>query len=261
MNYEMHLGISLNFEVNSVDGEYYTRLFNEYVHFQPDIILFKKSGSGWKENRWNTKKHLKLISELDGQSNFNISDNENVFICNQTASGNPHRSIRIVGNQLTTDINLIDLFGFINRKGFVSGYLYNEVYEKIQSTEFANNIRRLNVPAKILSTIKNTPYRIEYSTGFKIYDIKYNPGRSELIGYTWLMPAWKMWFGNGFYHLVPKERILTFPDAFEIKELDNDIVYVHLFETIEESWTEKSMRKQQAWREWLDFNKLVEQYP
>lgn len=257
----MHLGISLNFELESVDGGYYIELFNEYVHFQPESILWKKANSAWKENRWDVKKHLKLISELDAHSSFDISDKDNVFICNKTGSDNPHRSIRIVGAKLAIDPNTVDLYSFINREGFVSCYLYNELYEKIQSAEFASNIKKLNVTIEILETIKNTPYRIEYSSGFKIYDTKYNPGRSELIGYTWIMPAWKMWFGKGFYHLVPKERILTFPHAMEINELDNDVVYVQLFEKIEESWTKENMDKQQAWRDWLDFDKLVEQYP
>ena len=70
-----------------------------------------------------------------------------------------------------------------------------------------------------------------------------------------------MWFGKDFYHLIPKERILAFPNAIEIKELNDDIVYVHLFEKIEESWTKENMERQWAWCEWLDFDKLVEQYP
>ncbi|WP_157263329.1 hypothetical protein [Pedobacter sp. R20-19] len=37
------------------------------------------------------------------------------------------------------------------------------------------------------------------------------------------------------FSLVSKERLLEFPYAVEIKELENEIIYIQLFDKIEES--------------------------
>jgi len=258
----MYVGISVNFKAGSVDGRYYLQLFNEYVSFWPDRIIYKTNGKGWKEShKWSERKHLKVIEECDVNGQLSISQRRNVFITGRTGSGAPHTSIGIFIDESMLDPKTVDIYPFVNRHGFVSAYLYNEDYENVQSTKYSGNIKGLNIPSEILATLKNTPYRVEYETGIKVYDVTYNPGRKELIGYTWIMPAWKMWFGKGFYHLVPKERILAFPGAVEIKELENDIVYVQLFEKIEESHTKENMDKQWAWRDWLNFDELVKKYP
>jgi len=258
----MNVGISINFKSGSVDGRYYLQLFNEYVSFWPDNIMYKTHGKGWRENhKWNERKHLKIIEECDIYGRLNISEKGNVFIAGQTGSDAPHTSIGIAVDESMLDPNTVDIYEFINKHGFVSAYLYNDDYETVQSTKYSSNIKGMGLSAEILATLKNTPYSIEYETGIRVYDITHNPGRKELIGYTWIMPAWKMWFGKGFYHIVPKERILAFPDAIEIKELENEIVYVQLFEKIEESHTKESMDKQWAWREWLNFDELVKRYP
>jgi len=258
----MQIGISLNFKTQTTDGKYYLRLFQEYVRFEPKLILVKTFGGKWKQYNWKPEKHLKIIEQCDENTCIIVGFNGGgEFNSSDTFSDAPHRSISITQSDKNIDLKEIDLGGDIKKTGFVSAYVYDADYEKVQSTKFANNLDGLGMSDEILSTIENTPYEIEHPTGFKIYDISHNPGRSELIGYTWLMPAWKMWFGPGFYHLVPKDRIVAFPDAFEINELEDDIIYVNLFEKAEDSWRKENMEKQWAWRNWLDFERLVEQYP
>src|SRR5687767_62365 len=96
---------------------------------------------------------------------------------------------------------------------------------EIQSTELINNIKHKNFPEELYNSIKGTPFRHD-DFGDIAYDIRYNPGRKDLISYTWLIAAWKMWFGEPFFKLVSKEKILSFKGAYEIKELVNGGIYV-----------------------------------
>lgn len=74
------------------------------------------------------------------------------------------------------------------------------------------------------------------------------------------MVTWKMWFGEQFFKLVPKEKILSFPYATEIKELSNGNVYVQLYDKVEEPYTPDNIFRQWKWREWLDYDGLEEKY-
>lgn len=74
------------------------------------------------------------------------------------------------------------------------------------------------------------------------------------------MVAWKMWFGEQFFKLVSKERILSFPHASEIKELPNGQVYVQLYDKIDEPHTPDNIIRQWKWREWLDYDGLEKKY-
>jgi hypothetical protein len=74
------------------------------------------------------------------------------------------------------------------------------------------------------------------------------------------MVAWKMWFGEEFFKLVPKEKILSFPYAIAIKELPGNIVYVQLYDSVEEPYTPDNVFKQWKWREWLDYDELEKKH-
>jgi len=249
----MKIGFKLCFESGILDGEYYEQLFEQFVKFTPNRFVINHS-----VRNWNEKKHLKIIKDCKKNDYLIVSNNENIFITTDTSSDHPHRSTTIIQN--------IDIFNpandevkeFIDRDGFVAAYLYDEGYVNVQSTEYENNLKERE--DLLLSSVKDTPYYFDES-GFKVYDISHNPGREQLIGYTWLLSCWKMWFGEGFYHLVSKERLLAFPDAYKKEELPNGQVYIQLFENIEDSMSEEARKKQWDWRSWLKFDDLVKNYP
>jgi hypothetical protein len=43
--------------------------------------------------------------------------------------------------------------------------------------------------------------------------------------------------------------------------LANDVVFVQLFESVEDSATKKAQQIQWAWRKWLNFHDLVMKHP
>lgn len=92
--------------------------------------------------------------------------------------------------------------------------------------------------------------------GQRKIDISNNPGRSSLVNSTWVMPAFKMWFGPSFYKIISKDKILSFKEAFLVKELSEEVIFIQLFEKIEESGSPKNREIQKKIRDWLGFDQL-----
>ena len=145
-----------------------------------------------------------------------------------------------------------DLLQFITKPGFTSACLCDSDYTAAQNTKLGKYIQDD-------SSLKDTPFFLS-SEGYKVYDTSYNPGKEEILPFTTLLPAWKMWFGEGFFQYIPKGKVLSFPHALEIKEYPSGIVYVQLFEDVAASNSEAARAAQWAWRRWLDFDGLVKKY-
>lgn len=233
----MKIELCLCFEQGSLDGSFYLALLNKYIAFSPERFLINHS-----MKKWNDIKSKKKLSQCGSAEDIILGADDGYFMALNTGSKHPHRVINILQHSNAFNPTNGEIEAFISRDKFVSAYLYDHDYVNVQSTESDTTIRALNLP---IDSIKYTPYFIN-SRGFKEYDISHNPGRSHLIGYTFLCPAWKMWFGEGFYHLVSKERLLSFPDAYEVKELSNGQVYVQLFENIEDNASKHAQEKQWA---------------
>ncbi len=251
----MKIALSLSFKVNSIEGDYCISLFEKFIKYTPYSFTKKYSTKPWDE-----KKHKKIIASSNNDDTIIVdSNNYDNFMITNTGSKHPHRSISII-QDIDKFLPLNEEIEFITTNSdFVSGYLYDENYEYIQSTQYSSNYKDRSFSELVLSSIKDTPYKInEFNE--KEYDTTLNPGKRDLISYTWLIAAWKMWFGKPFFDIVPKEKILSFTDAYEIKELQNGNVFVQLFEKIEESASTGNMEKQRKWRKWLDFEKLAEKY-
>lgn len=251
----MKVGLELSFINNTINGSYYMPLFDNYVKFQPYSFTKKHTTKAWDE-----KKHKKVISSANSSDNLIVGSKiNNIFITTETGSRNPHRSINIIQDREIFYPSNDEVETIINYESFIVAYLYDEDYEVVQSTAYSDNYSHRNYPAYILNSLKNTPYHIN-EFGEKEYDTKSNPGKMDLIGYCWLMASYKMWFGKPFFEIVPKEKILSFTDAYEIKELKDGKIFVQLFEKIEDSASAVNMEKQKKWRKWLDFEKLIETY-
>lgn len=252
----MKIGIQFSFDHESVDGRFYIRLFEKFVKFEKYGF-----GKGYKSYPWKDS-FVKDIINADNKTRIAIySNNSDILSAGVAATSkqNEFQSIGVSQEQiLFPPINDIQIEEFVSYKGFVSAYLYNEDYESVQFESFHNNIKHRNIQQEIWNTVKNTPFKImEHG---REYDTRFNPGRKILISYTWIMAAWKMWFGDGFFHVVTKERLLAFPHAVELKELENGIVYVQLYEKIEEPYTPDSMFRQTKWLEWIKIDELEEKF-
>ncbi len=251
----MKVGLEISFKKNTLDGGFYLPLLESYIKYEP--YSFRKNHT---TKAWDEKKHKKLIASLSQEDSFGVMSKDNdLYSSTDTGTKNPHRTVGIIQEKELFFPSNSEVESIINKEGFIVAYLYNEDYEVVQNTAYSNNYSHRNYPPYILNSLKGAPYHIN-EFGEKQYDVKNNPGKMDLIGYCWLMAACRMWFGKPFFEIVPKEKILNFTDAYEIKELENGKVFVQLFEKIEESASAINMEKQRKWRKWLDFEKLIESY-
>lgn len=252
----MKVGLRISFELNSIKSDNYSNIFNKFVKFHKHG--FRKN---FKTYPWDEKKHFKQLMNIDYRTDISVySDNNDIFSVGTTSGSKyPHNSVHIVQDSIFFLPENEEIEALIEQENFVSAYLCNDDYESIQSEYFENNLKGRTFSPEIWSSIRNTPYKLGVFDD-KEYDIKFNPGRNMLIGYTWLMAAWKMWFGKSFFHIVPKEKLLLFEHAIEVRELANDIVYIQLYDKLEQPFTPDSVFRQWKWQEYLGFDALEKKF-
>jgi len=139
----------------------------------------------------------------------------------------------------------------ITHNNFVAAYCYND------EDDFTQNLTSLEIykqrGIQPLATRKNWLGQIEV-------DIDKNPGRRYLTPQTWLVSSWRMWFGKNIHDVVDREKIRRFDKAWSIKELENSIISVQLYENHEDFDNANSRQIQMSFKEWMEFEKLVESH-
>lgn len=251
----MQIGLSINYQLGSTNGDFFIKLFDRYVRYTPDRFSIKMNGSNWKVSNWSNK-HSNEIKNSGYLDEIIASFNENLFMVVNTGTMTPHQSI-LISQHLNIPFIEQEIESCLEQNGLMAVYLYDAIYVEVQSTVYEGNISGRDYS---MESIKNTPFTFDKYTGGKEYDISFNPGRDILIGHTHILAAWKMWYGEDFYKIVPKDHILNFPNAYRIEELDKGRVFIQLFEKIEESDSEENMQNQRKWLDWINVNNLIEIY-
>lgn len=252
----MRIGLKLVFKRGAIDGKSYLRLYDQFIRFVP--YSFTKR---YKSYPWDEAKHRKSIERTDAHTTLIISNlnYETLFMSETGGVSVPCQVVDIVEDESYFFPSNSDLHNLVSHPQLVNAYVYHSEYEIIQSEKYSTNFNHREFTSDLWESLKHTPWKSDGTGGIE-YDVRYNPGRSGVISGAWLMAAWKMWFGKPFFELVPKDRILSFPEAIEIKDLDEGGVYVHLFQRIEESASIENMKMQQKWRDWLRYDDLVAKY-
>lgn len=109
--------------------------------------------------------------------------------------------------------------------------------------------------------VENYKYRggLKYTKnkyGEKSVDISDRPGRMVFTKYFNYCGASKIWFGPLIFQYIPQELILAFEGAVEIKILENNITYVHLYEDVYDGNEPKSQEVQKEFRDHIKIDGL-----
>lgn len=248
----MRVKLEICFKKSTLKKSDYKNIIDKLVVFTPYFMTCNN-----KTSKWDEEKCLSVLSlgKMKGQVFIVDEAHDNYLSMGNAGSKDSFLSItlcNILSLGIPSDRLIEEL---ISKNGFISAYLLNDDYETVQSETFSNNLKGKDFSKEILDSIKDTPARNEMWGG-KEYDVRFNPGRSILIDYTWLMTGWRMWFGEEFFKLVSKNILLSFPFADQVKELSNGIVYVQLYNNIQTPYTTDAVFKQWKWREWLDYDGL-----
>lgn len=141
------------------------------------------------------------------------------------------------------------LHPYLAEKGFIAAFYYQSDYVIWQSK-------------KLLEKYK-------YRGGLKVYTDKYRqkvvdlssrPGRWAKHPKFNYCGASKIWFGPSFYEIIPQERILSFEGgAVELSVLQNNVTYVHLYESVFDGDDPHNQKVQKAFREHLRIDEITQQ--
>ncbi|MCG2617843.1 hypothetical protein LZZ85_26315 [Terrimonas sp. NA20] len=233
----------------------FVEFYDSMVEFTPTRITI-----GAKTFPWSEIDFLKIFAKKNKVDRCFIQDNKgNYFSVASTGTRTPFKAVTVSQGSDKKHCKSDLIVRLIETKKCVTGFVFNTEYEEVQSTKFSSNLEGINIQKEILETIKATPSKDD-GFGGKEYDIRFNPGRSLLISNSWLIVGWRMWFNKDFYHLVSRQKILDFPHAVENVLLNNGIVYVQLFEKLEEPFTPDAMFRQWKWREWMEYDELDEHF-
>lgn len=253
----MKIGLTTCFNRGTIDGKIYNYLYENFIKFDP--YSFNKNNKGF---RWNKSKHVKEIANATTKDRISFLDETgNFFLASGIFLNESFQAITIEQDYMLFDLKNSDVEDIINySEGFISANLFNVEYTLVQSNSSETIFEDRQMNPEILGSLSKTPFKLDMF-GKRDYDVRFNPGREVRTNQAILMASWKMWFGKAFFEIIPKQRLLSFPYAIEVKELKDDLVYIQLFDKVEESHTTESVFRQWKWQEWIDYDKLVEQFP
>ncbi|CAM4134031.1 hypothetical protein [Saccharibacillus endophyticus] len=99
---------------------------------------------------------------------------------------------------------------------------------------------------------------IHHNAYLSTIDVKSLPGYSNYFNEIWFGSTWMMWYGKDYFRMIPKERFVSFDQAFEIRELPGGAIRIQLFEH-RDAYEEKASRAiQQRFRDYLGVDDAVQ---
>jgi hypothetical protein len=145
-----------------------------------------------------------------------------------------------------------DLFNrLIANDNFYFGYAADVEDQFRQNETHLNNYKVFGLRPKRIK------HWINPDLGWKEIDIRNNPGRRKLVCNMWITSTWKMWFGKPFFDYVSKERIISFKNCEYVKELENGVIEIQLYENPHKAYKRKNRRIQQDFRDWIGVDDLI----
>lgn len=244
------IGVSFCFDLDSLSGDLIADIIEEGIGFLPTRIRsnqFAKAGTLYKANSHLNK--LRNLQEIESLELYTEDDLKGSSF-RVTTIGDWSMQV-IYWKTLSVDIPSNELIKKLTAtKGFNAGCRCDDQYQFWESTELINTYEVYNRPYGHLPLMDDEIFE-------KKVDVSSNPGRRTAFPGMWLCSCFEMWFGKGFFKYVPKERVQSFPNAKEIKEIGLNAVYLRLHDDIFAAKENKNVL--QYFRDWTGMDELAEQ--
>lgn len=223
-------------------------LMEEFYNLKEFKARFKGIAKGKFTDRlkkklkdYNADEHIVLKDEITGQKLSLVTPFRKGKMYSQ--------EILIYWIDKEPDIRLINKL--ISNDNFIVGYGFDYIFYYFQNAETTSSYELHGVPIpKDIKMVWNTIFNKEY------IDISNNPGRHKIASELRIMAAWRMWFSPNYYKYVSKDRLLDFKHANEIMELENDRLYMELFEDSDKSSEKENLERMKAFRDWCRLSDL-----
>lgn len=252
MSYTLELKIVL--KKGTLQGQEIYENLVQKLWFRPEKVHLDGVTFGIKPYR---KKYLEYLKKIESNISLNIYKEFNLFDVDRlliTEPAHRHTNQTIILNfskeKYDEVFNLIKPYIYSNK--FVVGYCYEieDHYFQSASNATAYRVKNIEPPTE-------NAYIGEFGDEDICYDISNNPGRTTLVGHMWLTSSWSMWFGKEFYNYVSKDYLKNFTLAFEIKEMENDVLNIKLYADPMKAAIPENRRIQKLFRDYVKMDELI----
>ncbi|ELR68830.1 hypothetical protein C900_05776 [Fulvivirga imtechensis AK7] len=246
--------IQLCFKRNSFDGKSLVQLIkstNNFFGFEPKKMRCAELNITGE--KISLEKFYELVKKLD--ANLRVSFESKSFTGPQFSISHPGHPLApqtLNWSLPWENYKLMDLNSMLTSEKFVTGYCYEMDYVLWQNEQMISNYDFWGKSHSHLPKYYDPLQQLE------MIDISNNPGRMTLVKGMWLGAAWRMYFGRSFFEFIPKEKLLSFRGAYHVEELENDLVFIQLYENFFESSREENVVLQRSFREWIGMDNLIQ---
>jgi hypothetical protein len=155
-------------------------------------------------------------------------------------------------NQLDFLLEKKEIHNFIKSPNFIFGYCCDS-YDNSDQTNTDIEYFKTKHPEQ--------PYEITKDhMGWKILDTSQNWGRSIVAGGIEFVVAPLMWFGDKFYRIIPKEKIISFDKASIISFDGIERLQINLFDLYDDPAKKENRGLQRKFWDFFDFKKTIENF-
>ncbi|WP_103071872.1 hypothetical protein [Aquimarina sediminis] len=239
----------ISLPVNVFTGKDIHNIFLEDLWFKPTKFYGYGITYGDKVFR---KKYFDDVKKQKEDVSFTIWDKktDNSFSVVRPVPYHQHQRIHIHFDIADWNVVVSKLEKHVLDK-VITGYAaqYYDIYFQSAKNATAYRVKNMEPPKEKL--IKNHIGLLED------IDISNNPGRADLLKNMWITSNWRMWFGKEFYKEVSKEHLKGFSQAHAIRELDNDVLFMELYEDPFAADFPENRKIQQAFRDYVKMDELI----
>lgn len=227
-----------------LDFEFITSFVNSNLSFVPREINFQK------------RRSKKIFSSDDLESKFIeddlwVSDSNTAFSFTIVDHGKTYCITNICLIDHNSNQLLID--HFVKKTVFLCAYEYDFNFVLFQGEESIDTLRSFGVDYNQYNLIP------KYDFPYLKVDISKNPGRL-----TWdenicidIGVTWKMWFSMNVRKLFKGKPMEFFPNSYLNNLIENDILFIWLYEKIEDTEDPKIHDLMKKFRTWIKMDDLI----
>lgn len=247
----MNTELEFSFRSNSLVKESFIEVINDFLFFNP-IIAFINSKSVRKKDRTNIIKYCENLPEIETVL-INSEDAGIVMLESKRHKQYPYMSIAI----------WLPYCNFIEHESAISNWSKKDGFLSLLVTHHDYSTAQNQESLETLYVQKRTKYVGNYITkigtlGKEEIDVSKNPGRKGYNKNGCFTAAWKMWFSKAMQDEYPQISNLPLaPFVYKTEKVFNDILFVQLFENLEDSYSKEGKVIQESFLKWIDFDNIA----
>jgi hypothetical protein len=143
---------------------------------------------------------------------------------------------------------------YLNDDRFVVAMEYPGEFVEFQGESTISNFEVFGVDYSMYKVVEIPYYP------YKKIDTSVNPGRLQWSNAheMYIGAVWRMWLSAEFRSLYSGKLPESFEQAWKKEHLENDVLFLQLYEDPEDSLNPKVLSILQAYRDWVGIDKLLE---